>query len=114
MSLQRAEILCCKLFRYINNFYDYECLKVGFKNIFFGFFSVLLDLLIQLRNEHGKIECACLPNCVDSKFSIDSVAQLRDHTDLFRSAGAIIFYYQYPLVRYRRTLIFDFQDLMGK
>lgn len=45
--------------------------------------------------------------------SVDSILVLANNEDLLGSTGGIVNYKTYPMIRYRRRIMFSVEDLMG-
>lgn len=76
--------------------------------------DIFLDLLLQFRDEKLKeVNCNCQQNCVDANIFIDSFQVLEGTTDLLGSIGGFMLVKQYPLIRYKRKVLFTFEDLLG-
>lgn len=70
---------------------------------------------MELKDADDKIvECNCLHNCVDSNVFIDSFKTLEDTTELLGTIGALITVRQYPVIRYKRKILFSLTDLFGE
>lgn len=74
----------------------------------YNFFSAKL---IELREEDGLFDCNCEQNCLDLITTYD--IQIQKSTAYLRSSGAMVSYSEYPLVRYRRKILFSIEDLFG-
>lgn len=74
------------------------------------------ELLLELRTkETGQsIDCECEQNCVDSDVFINNFKILVDTNELLGTIGGIIIVREYPLVRYKRKILFSLTDLFGK
>lgn len=76
------------------------------------------DLLIEFRKGNGGendfYECSCQQNCVNSNINLDMQQALEGTTDLIGTIGAIILFHRYPLIRYKRKILFSFVDFLGK
>lgn len=76
-------------------------------------------VLVELHydEEEGRdrtpIVCYCLQNCITSNVNIDSQQSLEGTTDLLGSIGAIVILRRYPVIRYKRKILFSFVDLLG-
>lgn len=46
--------------------------------------------------------------------SVDSILVLANNEDLLGSTGGIVNYKTYPMIRYRRRIMFSVEDLLGK
>lgn len=60
------------------------------------------------------VECDCLQNCVDSNVYINAYKILEDTSELLGTIGGIVIIREYPLVRYKRKILFSLTDLFGK
>lgn len=70
--------------------------------------------LLQLRDPVTmKGICACDQNCVELNVMIESVEVLTNTGELLGSSGGIIKYDNYPMIRYRRKVMFSLEDLLG-
>lgn len=74
------------------------------------------EVLLELRTkETGQsIDCECEQNCVDSDVFINAYKILVDTNELLGTIGGIIIVREYPLVRYKRKILFSLTDLFGK
>lgn len=76
--------------------------------------EILLELGIKERNETKTIHCACQQNCIDSVIFVNQYNALQDTNELLGTIGAIAYMRDYPLVRYKRKILFSLTDLFGK
>lgn len=80
--------------------------------------SKYTHLLIEFHGEHGKkqeiVRCYCEQNCVYSNIFIDNYQVLAGSTDLLGTIGALAIVNQYPLIRYKRKVLFSLNDLFGE
>lgn len=76
------------------------------------------QMLLELRTvEHGNIRninCECLQNCVDSDVFINNYKVLVDTNELLGTIGGIVIVREYPLVRYKRKILFTLTDFFGE
>lgn len=71
--------------------------------------------MLELQTSKIKsIDCACLQNCVDSDVFTNAFKMLVDTNELLGTIGGIVIVREYPLVRYRRKILFSLTDLYGK
>lgn len=76
---------------------------------------MILDNLLQLRDPAtpNARTCFCDPNCEELRVSVDSILVLANNEDLLGSTGGIVNYKTYPMIRYRRRIMFSIEDLLG-
>lgn len=72
-----------------------------------AFFTQLRDASI------GIIRCPCSENCVDTNIFLDTFQELRGATDILGTIGGIVTIETYPLIRYKRKILFSLTDLLG-
>lgn len=75
------------------------------------------QMLLELRNNDEKqtsVNCECMQNCVDSDVFINSYKALVDTNELLGTIGGIAVVKEYPLVRYKRRILFSITDFFGK
>lgn len=74
--------------------------------------------LIEFHDEHGRNEeaahCYCEQNCIYSNIFIDFYQVLAGSTDLLGTIGGLAIVNQYPLIRYKRKILFSLNDLFGE
>ncbi|KAG4065923.1 hypothetical protein HA402_008919 [Bradysia odoriphaga] len=72
------------------------------------------DLLVKLRDEkNNAVYCpGCVQNCKDVNIFIDSFQVLEGTTDLLGTIGGLMIVKQYPMIRYKRKILFSFEDLI--
>lgn len=71
-------------------------------------------MLMEFREGTKYINCECLQNCVDSDVFINAYKVLVDTNELLGTIGGILIVREYPLVRYKRKILFSLTDLFGK
>lgn len=76
--------------------------------------AVHKEMVLQFRENDIEIQCNCEQNCVDSDVYIENIIKLEGTTELLETIGATMMMKRYPLVRYRRQIIFTFADLFGE
>lgn len=57
--------------------------------------------------------CKCDQNCENLNVMIESTQPLMNQEDLLGSSGGIVTYHNYPMIRYRRKIMFSLEDLLG-
>lgn len=67
-------------------------------------------MLIELRDENGLLHCNCDQKCLDLKISYD--IQPQHEADIMM--GIIMTYSDFPVLRYRRKIMFTAEDLLSK
>lgn len=79
------------------------------------FLLSISDLLVKLRDSNNNaVYCpGCVQNCKDLNIFIDSFQVLEGTTDLLGTIGGLMLVKQYPMIRYKRKILFSFEDLIG-
>lgn len=75
------------------------------------------EMILELRSSDEKetrIECGCVQNCVDSNVYIQGYKVLVDTNSLLGTISAIALVKEYPLVRFKRRILFSLTDFFGK
>lgn len=76
-------------------------------------------MLLELRtggvdeNERSSSNCRCLPNCIDSVINFRLDDSTKDTHELVSSYGIKMTMKNFPLVRYKRKILFSLIDLYG-
>lgn len=75
------------------------------------------EMLLKLRSiENGRFrayDCNCLQNCVGSDVFILGYQELSDTKDLLGTIGGILLVKEYPVLRYKRKILFSLTDFWG-
>lgn len=77
---------------------------------------ILRDCVAPLRQklaELSTVHCGCMQNCVDSDVIINAHKVMYDQNELLGTNGGILTMKDYPVVRYKRKILFSFTDLLG-
>lgn len=74
----------------------------------------MYTFLAQADGKIISVHCNCLQNCVDSNIYINYNRVLKDTSELLGSVGGIVIIRDYPLVRYKRKILFSHTDLFGE
>lgn len=70
--------------------------------------------LLQLRDpETWDGICSCDQNCEELNVMVENIVVLANTDDLLGSSGGIIQYQNYPMIRYKRKVMFSWEDLLG-
>ena len=75
---------------------------------------MLLEFRIMENGRASAYDCHCMQNCVGSDIHILKAVEMEDTNELLGSNGAIVKYRVYPLLRYKRKIIFSLTDFWGK
>lgn len=80
--------------------------------------SKYTQFLIEFHGEYGEnkkiFRCYCEQNCIYSNIFIDFYQVLSGSTDLLGTIGGLATVNQYPLIRYKRKILFSLNDLFGE
>lgn len=68
-----------------------------------------IDLLIELRDTNGVMHCNCDQKCLGLQVTYD--IQPQHEADILM--GIIITYTDFPIIRYRRKVMFTSEDLLS-
>lgn len=90
------------------------CHYTELKNCVSKYNHYLLEFHTSENGENSTVHCDCLQNCVDSNVYINAYKVLEDTSELLGTIGGIVIIREYPLVRYKRKIIFTLTDLFGK
>lgn len=70
--------------------------------------------LLQLRDpETLEGICRCDQNCEELNVMVENIVVLANTDDLLGASGGIIQYQNYPMIRYKRKVLFSLEDLLG-
>lgn len=72
------------------------------------------QLLMELHDKVKKINCACPQNCEDADVYTYKSRELAKTAELLGSNGGIVLVREYPMLRYKRKILFSLTDLYGK
>lgn len=77
--------------------------------------SKYTHFLIEFHAENQQnYHCYCEQNCIYSNIFIDFYRVLTGSTDLLGTIGGLAIVNQYPLIRYKRKILFSLNDLFGE
>lgn len=90
------------------------CHYMELKNCVAQHMVYLMEFHTIRNNKSITAHCNCLQNCADSNIFINDYKALEDSGELLGTIGGIVVIREYPLVRYRRKILFSLTDLFGK